>query len=255
MIYLLTGGLCVFFGMSSGLGALTLLRPLLDAISPLSGASVSMLCTMAALAASLVGAFFAFNQPPPLSQDELLLIAVGSALGGILGDLAAFRFLSMLSESAAGFLQNALLLTLLALPMLYFTRLAHTVRPLVLEKPLLFPVSLLLGLIASFLSFGAEPLSLMLLFLLFDATDREAAFAALEITLFAMAGKLIIMLIRERFALPDAGALLWLLPGVILGALASMVPRVTHISQRAGEALMRLSLFTSLVNIAASALM
>ena len=43
MIYLLTGGLCVFFGMSSGLGALTLLRPLLDAISPLSGASVSML--------------------------------------------------------------------------------------------------------------------------------------------------------------------------------------------------------------------
>ena len=254
MIYLLTGGLCVFYGMSSGLGALTLLRPLLDAVSPLSGASIAMLCTMAALAASLVGAFFALSQPLPLSQDELLLIAVGSALGGILGDLASYRFLSMLTESAAAFLQNALLLTLLALPLLYFVRLSAIVRPMNLGRTMLFPAALVLGLIASFLSFGAEPLSLMLLFLLFDATDREAAFTALEITLFAMAGKLIIMLIRERFALPDAGTLIWLLPGVILGALASMVPRIARIPQRAGEALIRLSLFTSLMNIAASAL-
>ena len=254
MIYLIAGGLCAFYGMSSGLGALTLLRPLLDAVSPLSGASIAMLCTMAALAAALVGAFFALNQPLPLSQDELLLIAVGSALGGILGDLAAFRFLAMLTESAAAFLQNALLLTLLALPLLYFGRLSASLRPLSLGRTMLFPAALLLGLIASFLSFGAEPVSLMVLFLLFDATDREATFAALEITLFAMAGKLIIMLIRERFTLPDAGALLWLLPGVILGALASMVPRIARIPQRAGEALMRLSLFTSLMNIAASAL-
>ena len=254
MIYLLTGSLCVFYGMSSGLGALTLLRPLLDAISPLSGPSIAMLCTMSALAASLVGAFFALNQKLPLSQDELVLIAVGSALGGILGDLAAFRFLSMLSDSAAGFLQNALLLTLLALPLLYFGHLSVSIRPLNLGRTMLFPAALLLGLLASFLSFGAEPLSLMLFFLLFDATDREAGFAALEITLFSMAGKLLIMLIRERFALPDAGVLLWLLPGVILGAFASMFPHIARIPQRTGEALMRLSLFTSLLNIAASAL-
>ena len=255
MIYLLSGGLCTFYGMSSGLGALTLLRPLLDAVSPLSSASIAMLCTMAALAASLVGAFFALNQPLPLSQDDLLLIAVGSALGGILGDLAAFRFLSMLTESAAAFLQNALLLTLIALPMLYFTTLSGTMRPMNLGRTMLFPAALLLGLVASFLSFGAEPLSLMLLFLLFDATNKEATFASLEITLFAMAGKLIILLIRQRFALPDAGALLWLLPGVLLGAFVSMVPRLARIPQRAGEALMRLSIFTSLMNIAASSLM
>lgn len=254
MIYLLTGVLCTFYGVSSGLGALTLLRPLLDAVSPLSGMSIAMLCTMAALAASLVGAFFALNQPLPLSQDDLLLIAVGSALGGILGDLAAYRFFSSLTESAAAFLQNALLLTLVALPMLYFIQLSSSLRPINLGRTMLFPATLLLGLIASFLSFGAEPLSLLLLFLLFDATDKEAAFASLEITLFAMAGKIIIMLIRQRFRLPDAGILLWLLPGVILGAAGAMVPRLARIPQRAGEALMRLSIFTSLMNIAASAL-
>ena len=255
MIYLLAGGLCTFYGMSSGLGALTLLRPLLDAISPLSGASIAMVCTMAALAASLVGAFFALNQPPPLHQDDLLLIAVGSALGGVLGDLAAARFLSILPESSVAFLQNALLLTLVALPMLYFSRLSHAVRPLGLGRTMLFPTALIAGLAASFLAFGAEPLSLMLLFLLFDATSEEATFAALEITLFSMAGKLIILLIRERFALPDAGVLLWLLPGTILGALLSMMPNLARIPQRAGEALMRLSLFTSLLNIAASSLL
>lgn len=254
MIYLLTGGLCAFYGVSSGLGALTLLRPLLDAISPLSSTSIAMLCTMAALAASLVGAFFALNQPLPLSQDDLLMIAVGSALGGILGDLAAFRFLSMLSPSAAAFLQNALLLTLITLSMLYFGHLSAAVRPVSLGRTMLFPAATLLGLIASFLSFGAEPLSLVLLYLLFDATDKEATFTALEITLFAMAGKLLIMLIRQRFILPDASAIMWLLPGVILGALGAMIPRLARIPQRAGEALMRLSIFTSLMNIAASAL-
>lgn len=255
MIYLLASGLCAFYGIASGLGSVTLLRPLLDVISPLSSTSVAMLCTMAALSASLVSAFFALSQPIPLHQDDLLMIAVGSALGGILGDLAAFRFLSMLTESTAAFLQNALLLTLIALPMLYFTTLSGTIRPMNLGRTILFPAALLLGLVASFLSFGAEPLSLMLLFLLFDATNKEATFASLEITLFAMAGKLIIMLIRQRFALPDAGALLWLLPGVIAGALVSMVPRIARIPQRAGDALMRLSIFTSLMNIAASSLM
>ena len=68
MIYLIAGGLCAYYGIASGLGAVTLLRPLLDAISPLPPASVAMLCTMAALCASLVSAFFALGQPIPLPQ-------------------------------------------------------------------------------------------------------------------------------------------------------------------------------------------
>ena len=76
MIYLIAGGLCAYYGIASGLGAVTLLRPLLDAISPLPPASVAMLCTMAALCASLVSAFFALGQPIPLPQEDLLLLAV-----------------------------------------------------------------------------------------------------------------------------------------------------------------------------------
>lgn len=253
MIYLIASGLCTFYGIASGLGAVTLLRPLLDAVSPLSPSSIAMLCTMAALCASLVSAFFALGQPIPLPQEDLLMLAVGAALGGILGDLAASRFVAILPSASCVLLQNALLLTLVALPLLYFGALSPIIQPLGLTRMLTFPVALVIGMLGSFLAFGAEPLTLMLFFLLFDAENDESSFAALTIALFAMAGKLLTMLIRQRFSLPDAGALIWLLPGTLAGALLAMIPRAQQIPQRTGDALLRLSVFTSLLNIAASA--
>lgn len=252
MIYLLFSGASAFFGLTAGLGATTLLRPLLDAVSPLSPASIAMLCTMATLGAALVSAFFALGQPIPLHQDELILLAVGGVLGGILGDLIANRFVSSIPRDTAILLQNALLFTLVALPSVYFSTLSRTVRPLSLTRLASFPVALIVGLLASFLAFGAEPLTLMLYFLLFDAENDESSIAALTVSLCAMAGKLIVLLIRSRLRIPDADALLWLLPGAIGGALLAMVPAVQRQTNRAGQALLRLSLFTSLLNMAAA---
>ena len=254
MIYLLASVLSTFYGIANGLGSVTLLRPLLDIISPLQPESIALLCTMAALCASLICAFFALNHPLPFQPDDLLLLAVGGALGGVLGDLAASRFLTVLPKAEAVFLQNALLLILVALPLLYFKTLSPLLRPLGLSGTMVFPVAAVIGLLASFLAFGAEPLSLMLFFYLFDARNDEASAASLTITLCAMGGKLIIMLIRMRFSLPDADVLLWLLPGAVLGTLLAMVPRIQHIPQRSADMLLKLSLFTSLLNVAASAM-
>ena len=88
--------------------------------------------------------------------------------------------------------------------------------------------------------------------LLFDAENDESSAAALTVSLFAMAGKLVMLLIRSRLRIPDADALLWLLPGAVGGALLAMVPAVQRQTSRAGEALLRLSLFTSLINMAAA---
>lgn len=254
MIYLLLSAASAFFGLASGLGPTTLLRPLLDAVSPLSPASVAMLCTMATLCAALVSAFFALGQPLPLDQDELLLLCVGAALGGILGDLASARFIAVIPRASAVLLQNALLFTLIALPSVYFSTLARTVRPLAMTRMMAFPVALGVGLLGSFLAFGAEPLSLTLYFLLFDAENDESSIAALTIALFSMAGRLIMLLIRQRMQLPDADVLLWLLPGALGGALLAMIPSLRPTSPRSGDMLLRLSLFTSLINMAAAAM-
>ena len=232
MIYLILSGVSAFFGLLSGIGATTLLRPLLDAVSPLVPASVAALCTMATLCAALVAAFFALNHALPLHPDELLLLAVGAALGGVLGDLASARFFAMITRESAVLLQNALLFTLIALPSLYFGPLRHTVAPMNLSRLLSFPVALLVGLLGSFLSFGAEPLTLTLYFLLFSAEDDEGAFAALT----------------------DADVMLWLLPGAVVGALLALWPAIRRGQSGLSTILLRLSLFTSLLNIAAAAL-
>jgi len=252
MIYLILSAASAFFGFSSGLGATTLLRPMLDAVSPLSQTSVALLCTMATLCAALVCAFFALSEPLSLNQEELLILAVGAALGGVLGDLAASRFLSVLARSGAILLQNALLFTLTALPLVYFQMLSRTIRPLMITRLAFFPASLMIGLFASFLSFGAEPLTLMICYLLFDADNDESATAALTVSLFAMAGKLVTMLIRLRLQLPDADALFWMLPGAIGGSLLTMIPAMRSRVPQGSHVLLRLSLFTSLLNMAAA---
>ena len=252
MIYLLLSLASVFFGLQTGLGPTTLLRPMLDAVSPLPPASVAALCTIATLGAALVSAFFALSQPLPLHQDELLLLAAGAALGGVLGDLAAWRFFSVIGSQAVVLLQNALLFSLVALPAIYFSTLSRTIRPLAITRMASFPAALIVGLLASFLAFGAEPLTLMVYYLLFDAENSESSTAALMVSLFAMLGKLVTLLIRERMHLPDAGALIWLLPGALGGALLAMVPRLQNPSRTSSEMLLRFSLFTSLINMAAA---
>lgn len=252
MIYLLLSAASTFFGLNAGLGPTTLLRPLLDAVSPLSPASVAMLCTIATLGAALISAFFALSQPLPLHQDELILLAIGGALGGVLGDLLSARFVGMIARETAVLLQNALLFTLVALPAVYFNTLARTMRPLSLTRLCSLPVALLVGLLGSFLAFGTEPLVLMLYFLLFDAENDESHIAALTITLFSMAGKLVTLLIRQRLNLPDADALLWILPGALGGALLAMTPSLQRRAGRSSDMLLRLSLFTSLINMAAA---
>lgn len=252
MIYLILCAVSSSFGLLAGLGPTTLLRPMMDAVSPLSPESVACLCTLASLVASLISAFFAINQPLALHPDELLLLAVGGALGGVLGDLASSRFIMMIPPWTALLLQNALFFTIVALPTVYFGRLSHAFKPLLLTRLTALPISLLIGLFGGFLAFGAEPLTLLLYVLLFSAENDEASTAALTIALFSMAGKLISLLIRTKIQLPDAQMLLFILPGAALGSLAAMIPGIQRLQRGSSDMLLRLSLFAAVINIAAA---
>ena len=70
----------------------------------------------------------------------------------------------------------------------------------------------------------------------------------------ALVGKLLVLLIRQRLVLPDADVMLWLLPGAVIGALLALWPAVRRGRSSLSTLLLRLSLFTSLLNIAAAAL-
>lgn len=249
MIYALLSGTCICLGLTGGVGASTLLRPLLDAVSPLEPVAISFLCTAGTLGAALVCAFFALSQPLALHQDELLFVSIGALLGGALGDLIAARFYALLPPRGIVFLQNALLFTILALPAIYFSQLSKTVTPLAITRMASLPAALLLGIVASFLSFGAVPLTLMIYHLLFNADDRERSVAALAITLCAMAGKLIVQLIRLRLNIPSAEVLLWLLPGALLGALIAMIPGAQRALRDTGRPIISFALFACAINM------
>ncbi|MBR5287569.1 MAG: TSUP family transporter [Clostridia bacterium] len=248
MIYLLLGGISAYLGACTGLGSGTLLRPLLDAVSPLPPVSIAALSTIAALAAALVSAFFMLSAPLPIERDELILLGAGGALGGIAGDLLSARFFSMLGPSGATLLQNALFFTLIALPAVYFSVLSHTIRPLSLTRLASLPTALIIGLISSFLAFGAQPITIAVYYLFFDAEHEEAACAALAICVSALGAKLISLLIRQRFSIAAPGTLLWLLPGALLGAFFAAFPALRIKRHGLSGEVIRLSLYAATIN-------
>ena len=88
----------------------------------------------------------------------------------------------------------------------------------------------------------------------FDVLQTSAEVRAVSVRFSAQRRRRDIQQRRERLVLPDAGVLLWLLPGAVIGALLALWPAIQRRRNNLSVILLRLSLFTSLLNIAAAAL-
>lgn len=135
---------------------------------------------------------------------------------------------------------------------MYFGQLSHTLPPLRANRLFSLPTAFAVGLLGSFLSFGAAPLTLMLYTFLFAADEEESTIGR-----------------TDRFAVCDGGQIDCFIDSPAVSAsgcgraalaarrrgrrfAAGDAPALQGRQASMGSALLRLSLFTSLLNIAAA---
>ena len=187
-------------GGISGVGGGVIIKPVMDATSGLPVATISFLSGCTVLAMSFTSMVRSRGGEIQVEKRRGTPLALGAAVGGILGK-QAFEIVLQSGGNAVRIAQQALMI-LLTLGVLAYTRL----RKRIVTKDVRHPaacvgIGLGLGLLSSFLGIGGGPINLAVLYYFFSMDTKTAALNSLYIILYSQAASLLMTLLRGN--VPD----------------------------------------------------
>ena len=193
LIFFLVSLLASTVGAVCGIGGGVIIKPVLDLLRLEDVAAISFLsgCTVLSMSCYSVGkAMLAGERRVSLSTGTPL--ALGSAVGGLLGSRLFSAVKAMFSDpNAVGSVQAACL-AVVTLGTLGYTLRKDRVRTLRLEnKAACAAIGLALGCMSSFLGIGGGPINLVVLYYFFSMDTKTAAANSLYIIFFGQLFSLI----------------------------------------------------------------
>lgn len=193
IICMLIAFLACVLGKICGMGGGVIIKPVLDALGVATVAAINFLsgCTVLGMSLWSVGKSWVQKD----SQIDLKIstpLALGAALGGILGKAlyssVAAQFSS--SETAGGI--QACLLLLATLATLLYTIKKDIIRSWQVTNPLVcIGIGLALGMLGSFLGIGGGPFNMAVLYFFFSMSTKTAAQNSLYVILISQATGLV----------------------------------------------------------------
>lgn len=187
-----------FAGAVCGIGGGVIIKPVLDLISVTSVAAASFLSSSTVLSMSAYSLIReAKNKSASLDLATSTPLAVGAAVGGVLGSLL-FKLLKSSFENpdtvgAAQAIVLMVIITAVAVTYTFFKEKIPTLK--ITGKPLCLIIGLCLGLISSFLGIGGGPINLVVLYFFFGMDAKRASLNSIYIILFSQSANIITTLI------------------------------------------------------------
>lgn len=224
-------------GAICGIGGGVIIKPALDALNIASVSTISFLsgCTVLSMSCYSVGKALAAKESLVDFKTGTPL-ALGGAVGGIVGKSLFSALTAMFSQQSVGICQSLCLaaLTLMTICYTLNQRRIHTHH--ITNPVVCVLVGLVLGILSSFLGIGGGPINLVVLFFFFSMDTKTAAQNSLYIILFSQIASLLTTLITAsvpEFAVP---VLLLMVAGGIGGGIAGRAIN-KHIDSRAVDKL------------------
>ncbi len=205
-------------GAICGIGGGVIIKPVLDSFGLLDVKTISFLSGCTVLAMS--GYSFLISKIKKESLVDMRIgtpLAVGAAVGGILGKNFFQSLVKFFDQNKVGAIQAGILLAM-TLGALLYTIYKDKIKTLSLSNFVVcFLVGLILGVTSSFLGIGGGPINLVVLFFFFSMDTKVAAQNSLYIILFSQITSLLNSMITST--VPDFSAFLLVLmiAGGILG--------------------------------------
>jgi len=226
ILYFSIGLLATIFGSLVGLGGGVVIKPILDSIGTYDLTTIGILSSFTVFSMAIISTKKQINKGFKL-EKEMLIVAVGSILGGGIGNLLFSIFLKILNnESLATAIQGFILAMLLILVLFKEKIPKYHLK----NYFLLFLIGIILGSIASFLGIGGGPINVMILVLLLNMDIKKSAVTSIFIILLSQFTKLILIFIETGFQGQDLSMLYVMIPGGILGGFigAHFNHKLTH---------------------------
>lgn len=188
-------------GSVAGYGGGVIIKPVLDALHILPVSTISFLSGCTVLSMSAVSLWRSRGNGVRLQVRTTMPLALGAALGGLLGKWLFELVKSGSDENILGLVQSALLLATTVLVWIYTLKKDKLPSCQLESLSACALVGLALGVVSAFIGIGGGPLNVALLFLFFSMDAKTAAKNSIFIILFSQAASLISALAQQN--VPD----------------------------------------------------
>ena len=208
--------LATLLGSFVGLGGGVIIKPVLDVINAHSLTESSFFSSCAVFAMSITSTTRHIIKKTPIKPSIVLLVALGSVGGGLLGNYLFNYALSVSSTpNTVRGIQSAILAVLLVCVIIFVSGNFKTFN---VKNPIAILLSgLLLGTAAAFLGIGGGPINVAFLTLMFSFTMRDAAVYSVAVIFFSQCANIISTYIKTGFSGFDMKVLLVIIPVAVIG--------------------------------------
>lgn len=208
--------LATLLGSFVGLGGGVIIKPVLDVINAHSLTEISFFLSCAVFAMSITSTTRHIIKKTPIKPSIVLLVALGSVGGGLLGNYLFNYALSVSSTpNTVRGIQSAILTVFLVCVIIFVSGNFKTFN---VKNPIAILLSgLLLGTAAAFLGIGGGPINVAFLTLMFSFTMRDAAVYSVAVIFFSQCANIISTYIKTGFSGFDMKVLLVIIPVAVIG--------------------------------------
>lgn len=211
-IYFMTAICATTLGSLAGLGGGVIIKPVLDALNNYDLSTVGLLSSATVFSMAFVTTVKQFKSGFKFDFNTTIL-AIGSILGGVIGEEAFDIFLSLFkNENTSKGIQAFILILLLFLVLFKNFLPKYSIKNIFV----IFIVGIFLGSIASFLGIGGGPINVAILVMLFNFPTRNAATSSVFIILLSQFSKISLITITTGFSSYN----LSMLPVMVIGGIS-----------------------------------
>lgn len=224
IIYFFVIGIAVFFGALAGLGGGVIIKPVLDAIGYHPLFMINFFSSVAVFLMSVTSITKQKEQRKQYSLKQLLWLALGCIVGGVLGNQVFESLITALgNEETVNLIQIIVTIVLLGAAILY-SNFGHKTLDLQGNIPLLIS-GLILSSLSVFLGIGGGPINVAFFLFVFGMPIKQAAFASILTIFFAQLSKLLAIAFTSGFGEYD---LAYIIPIAIAAVLGSYLGSLTQ---------------------------
>lgn len=179
-------------GAISGIGGGVIIKPLFDALAPLSVSQISFLSGCSVLAMSIVSLITSRGGEVKIDKARTTPLALGSAVGGVVGKLLFDVIKSAAdNDGVVGTIQSIIMIILTLGVLLYVLNKQRIKTNNVHSVFVCLSIGLILGVLSSFLGIGGGPINLAVLYFFFSMNTKTAALNSLYMIFFAQSASLL----------------------------------------------------------------
>lgn len=189
--------IATIIGALVGMGGGVIIKPVLDMIGVHSVEVIGFISTCAVFAMSISSTIKHIRAKTQIKPKIVLLVAIGSILGGIIGNEIFDFVFGIFNTNIVKAIQAIIIGCLLIFVIIYVNT---NMKPYKITNPIAIAcVGLFLGVMSAFLGIGGGPINTAVLVLLFSFTVKESAVYSVAIIFFSQLSQLSAIYINNQF--------------------------------------------------------